>query len=70
MTLFPLFYKMNTMGIVLEEEEQIVLKFFTIAMIASKSSGKVSYATQWGFFMKVIEVAQTSSSRPSYPVGQ
>lgn len=45
LTLLLMFGEANAMGIILEGEDQVNLKYLTVAMTSSRLSGKLTYAT-------------------------
>lgn len=45
LTMLPMFGEANDMGIVLEEEDEVKLRYLTSTMIATRTSDKSTYAT-------------------------
>lgn len=59
----------ETMQILLEEEDQVKLKYLITTMIASRSSRKSTYAIWWEILMKAMEIDWTSLLRYSWLIG-
>lgn len=50
LTVLPLYEKANKMGIVNEGDDQTKLKYLTVSIAATKTFGKLTYATWLQFF--------------------
>lgn len=65
LTMLPMFGEANAVGIILEEDDQVKLKFLTIFMTSSRMSGKLTQVTRLRFFDKGDGSRTTMWWRPS-----
>lgn len=60
----PLFNEANAIGIFLERDDQIMLKYTIVAMVASKTSGKSTYALGCDFLTMRMATKVATWCRP------
>lgn len=61
--MLPMFGETNAMGVVLEVEDEMKLKYLTFSMTASRTSDKSSYATSLASSAREVTVEVATSWR-------